>query len=132
MKYLARWRGGVYIRWQAVASIWSDGVVRWHSSTSWWFNWCVTSAWSIYMFPTSNTSSRKYYLWKKIIGWKIDLFFITENFLRILDRLCVERMCRRHDFSQFDTGCYWVNIRSPLFSSAVSMSVGLCFVCFSS
>ena len=25
----------------------------------------VTSAWPIYIFPTSNTGSRKYYLWKK-------------------------------------------------------------------
>ena len=35
---------------------------------------------------------------KKMIGWKIDLFFITENFLGILDRLCMEPMCRSHDF----------------------------------
>ena len=60
---------------------------------------CVTSACPIYMFPTSNTGSRKYYLWKKMIGWKIDLFFfITENLLGILDRLCAEPMCRSHDF----------------------------------
>ena len=46
--------------------------------------------------PTSNTGSRKYYLWKKMIGWKISLFFITENFLGILDfyaqSLCAEAM----------------------------------------
>ena len=60
---------------------------------------CETSAWPIYMFPTSNTRSRKYYLWKKMIGWKIDqFFFITENFLGILNRLCTELMCRSHDF----------------------------------
>ena len=35
----------------------------------------VTSAYSIYMLPTSNNGSRKYYLWKKI-SWKIDLFFL--------------------------------------------------------
>ena len=58
----------------------------------------VTSVWPIYMFLNSNTGSRKYYSWKKMIGWKIDLFFITENFLGILERLCVEPMCRSHDF----------------------------------
>ena len=35
---------------------------------------------------------------KKMIGWKINLFFITENFLGILDRLCAEPMCRSHHF----------------------------------
>ena len=36
---------------------------------------------------------------KKMIGWKIAFFFfITENFLGILDRLCAEPMCRSHDF----------------------------------
>ena len=50
----------------AVALIWSDSIVGWRSqrrlgdSTA-----CVTSACPIYVFPTSNTSSRKYYLWKK-------------------------------------------------------------------
>ena len=29
---------------------------------------------------------------KNMIGWKIDLSFITENFLGILDRLCAEAM----------------------------------------
>ena len=35
---------------------------------------------------------------KNMIGWKIDFFFITENFLGILDRLCMEPMHRSHDF----------------------------------
>ena len=35
---------------------------------------------------------------KNMIGWKIDFFFITENFLGILDRLCAEPMCRSYDF----------------------------------
>ena len=35
---------------------------------------------------------------KKMIGWKIDLFFITGNFLGILNRLCAEPMRRSHDF----------------------------------
>ena len=35
---------------------------------------------------------------KNMIGWKIDFFFITENFLGILDRLCAEPMRRSHDF----------------------------------
>ena len=35
----------------------------------------VISTCLIYSFLTSNTSSRKYYLWKKkMIGWKVDLF----------------------------------------------------------
>ena len=90
--------GGLSIWWQVVALIWLDDVVGWHSLDSRRFNWRVTSAWSIYIFPTSNTGFRKYYLWKKMIGWKINLFFITENFLGILDRQCVEPMCRSHDF----------------------------------
>ena len=35
---------------------------------------------------------------KNMIGWKIDCFFIIENFLGILDRLCAEPICRSHDF----------------------------------
>ena len=35
---------------------------------------------------------------KNMIGWKIDFFFIPENFLGILDRLYLEPMHRRHDF----------------------------------
>ena len=35
---------------------------------------------------------------EKMIGWKINLFFITENFLGILDRICAERMRKSHDF----------------------------------
>ena len=50
------------------------------------------------MFPTSNTGSRKYYLWKKYDWLKNWLFFITENFLGILDWLCMEPMRRSHDF----------------------------------
>ena len=33
-----------------------------------------------------------------MIDWKIDLFFIIENFLGILNRVCAEPMHRRHDF----------------------------------
>ena len=97
MKYMADWRG-LSIRRQAVTLIWSDGIVGWRSLDGRRFNSRVTSAWPISLFPTSNAGSRKYYLWKKMIGWKIDLFFITENFLGILDRLCAEPMCRSHDF----------------------------------
>ena len=90
---------GLSIWRQAVALIWLDGVVRWCSQAGWWFNWRETSAWPIYMFSTSNTGSRKYYLLKKMIGWKIDpFFFITENFLGIFDRLYTEPTCRSHDF----------------------------------
>ena len=35
---------------------------------------------------------------KKMIGIKISLFYMTENFLGILDRLCMEPMCRSHNF----------------------------------
>ena len=42
--------------------------------------------------------SRKYYLWKKNDWLKNKPFFITENFLGILDRLCAEPMHRSHDF----------------------------------
>ena len=120
MKYLAGW-WGLSIWRQAVALIWSEGVVRWLS-----FKWRVTSAWPIYMFPTSNTGSRKYYLWKKNDWLKNRPFFITENFLRILDRLCMEPMCRSYDFlclllafgGSTSDRCYFL---------LVLMSVGLCF-----
>ena len=46
-------------------------------------------------FPTSN---RKYNLWKKNDWLKNKPFFIRENFLGILDRLCTEPMRRSHDF----------------------------------
>ena len=58
----------------------------------------VTPAWPIYKFPTSNTGSKKYHLWKKHDSLKNRLFFITENFLGILNRLCAETMHRSHDF----------------------------------
>ena len=41
---------------------------------------------------------------KKMIGWKIDLFFKTENFQGFLDRLCVEPMRRSHDFLSLTLG----------------------------
>ena len=41
----------------------------------------MTSVWPIYVFPISNTGSRKCYLWKKYDWLKNRLFFITENFL---------------------------------------------------
>ena len=81
MKYLAGWlTAGGSIRWQAVALIWSDGVVGWHYSDGQQFNRHVTSAWPIYICPTSNRGSRKYYLCQKMIGWKINLFFILRIF----------------------------------------------------
>ena len=42
---------------------------------------CVTSAWPIYIFPTSNTGSRKHYLWKNY--WlKNRLLFYNWEFSR--------------------------------------------------
>ena len=58
----------------------------------------MTSVWPIYVFPISNIGSRKYYLWKKYDWLENRLFFITENFLGILYRLCTELMRRSHDF----------------------------------
>ena len=96
-KYVAGWRG-LSIRRRAVALIWSDGVISWRSRDARQFNWRVTSVWPIYTFSTSKTGPRKYYLWKKYDWLKNRLFFITENFLGILDRLCAEPMRRSHDF----------------------------------
>ena len=98
MKYLAGWWGVVY------------------SATSGCFNlvgWCyrVTLLWgagdstgvcplfglsmcSRFQTPALKIATRE----KNMIGWKIDFFFITENFLVILDRLCSEPMHRSHDF----------------------------------
>ena len=93
MKYLAGWQvGGV----RMVLS--GDAHTHRSSQNSRGFNWCVTSVWPIYMFLISNTGSRKYYSWKKYDWLKNRPFFITENFLGILDRLCAEPMCRSHDF----------------------------------
>ena len=78
--------------------IWSDSVIRWRSRDSRRFKGCVTSVCHIYVFPISNTGSRKYYLWKEYDWLKNRLFFITENFLGILDRLCMQPMRRSHDF----------------------------------
>ena len=61
-------------------------------------NGCVTSACPIYVFLTLNIGSRKYNLWKKNDWLKNRPSFITENFLGILNRLCVEPTCRSHDF----------------------------------
>ena len=44
---------------------------------------------------------------KNMIGWKIDFFFLTENFLGILDRLCVEPMHRSHDFLSLTLTVVW-------------------------
>ena len=60
----------------------------------------VTSARPIYMFLTSNIGPQKILLVeKKKNDWlKNRPFFITENFLGILDRLCAEPMRRSRDF----------------------------------
>ena len=81
MKYLAGWRA---VNWSAANGCF-DLVWRYCrvtlSATDGYSTTRVTPACPIYMFPTSNTGSRKYYLWKKkMIGWNIP-FFITENFL---------------------------------------------------
>ena len=58
-------------------------------------------------------------------------FFITENFLGILDRLCAEPMRRSHDFLSLTLAIVGSTSDSCYFLLQ-SMSVGLCFVCFSS
>ena len=49
--------------WSALTVLSGDALSTVDDSTA-----RVTSACPIFMFPTSNTGSRKYYLWKKIIG----------------------------------------------------------------
>ena len=105
MKYLAGWwGGGLSIRRRAVALIWSDIVIRWCSRDGRRFHWRVTSVWPIYMFSTSK--KQKKYDWLKN-----SLFFITENFLGILNRQCAEPMLRGHDFLSFGStsgSCYFL------------------------
>ena len=97
MKYLAGWRGGCLFGNKRL--LWSgwmvlgDALRTAGNSTGMWpllglfiCSWLQTPA------PENTTCG------KKMIGWKIDLFFITENFLGILDRLCTEPMCRSHEF----------------------------------
>ena len=92
------------------------------------FNCRVTSAWPIHMFPTSNTGSRKYYLWEKIIGWKVDLFLITESFLWILDRLCAEPMRRSHDFLSLTLAVVGLTFDSSYFLLQ-SRCLSVCVLC---
>ena len=82
--------GGKWLLWSGLTVLSSDALS----------NGCeyVTSVWPIYIFPISNTGSRKYYLWKENDWLKNRPFFITENFLGILNRVCVEPMHRSHDF----------------------------------
>ena len=69
---------------------------------------------------------------KKYDWLKNRLFFITENVLGILDRLCAELMRRSYDFLSLTLTVVGSTSGSCYFSSTVSMSVGLSFVCFGS
>ena len=92
MKYLAGWRGVVY----SAANGCFDLVRRCCRVT-------LSGRPAIQLacdhrFPTSNTGSRKYYLWKKNNWLKNRPFFITENFQGIMHRLCADPMRRSYDY----------------------------------
>ena len=98
MKYLSGWRWGYlfgdkWLLWYGRAVLSGDALSTDGDSAA-----CLTSAWPIYMFQTSNTGSRKYYLWKENDWLKNRPFFINENFQGILEILCAEPMRRNHDF----------------------------------
>ena len=98
MKYLAGWQGGIY----SATSGCFDRV--WQCCQVTLLAWPRTQlpVWpqlGLIIYSWLQTSAPENTTWgKKIIGWKIDLYFITENFLGILDILCAEPMCRSHDF----------------------------------
>ena len=96
MKYLATWRG-LSIRRQAVSLIWSDSVIGWCSRHG-----CIQLACDLclaYLYlPNFKHQLQKILLEEKNDWMKNKPFFITENFLGILDSLCVERIRRYHDF----------------------------------
>ena len=129
MEYLAGWRAVI---WSA-ASCCCDLVWRCCrvtlSPTADDSTACVTSAFPIYIFPTSNTGSRKYYLWEKNDWLKNRLFFIIENFLGIWNRLCAEPMRRSHDFLSLTLAVVGLTSGRCYFLQQCRC---LCFVCFSS
>ena len=64
--------GGKRLLWSGLTVLSDDLSDDWDSTAR------VTSACPIYIFSTTNTGPRKHYLWEKIIGWKIDLFYNWE------------------------------------------------------
>ena len=99
MKYLAGWRGGCLLGNKRL--LWSGQTVL--SGDALRMTVIQTGVWPLFgLFISSQLQTRapeNTTCGKKMIGWKINLFFfITENFPGILDRLCVEPMHRSHDF----------------------------------
>ena len=98
MEYLAAWQADI---WSTASGcfdlVWQCCQVTLSATTD-DSTAPVTSDCPIYLFPTSNTGSKKHYLWEKNDWLKNRRFFITENFLEILNRVCAEPMCRSHDF----------------------------------
>ena len=110
MKYLAGQRGGLFgderLLWSGRMVLSGDALGTDGDSTGVLRLLGLFTSSQLQKLAPENTTC-----WKKMIDWKIDLFFITENFLGILDRLCAEPMRRSHDFFQFDISRCWVNIR---------------------
>ena len=128
MKYLAGWLAFI---WSAASNcfdlVWRCCWVTLSATAE--STARVTSACPIYVFPTSNTGSRKYYLWKKMIGWKIDLFFITENFLVFLNRISAEPMRRSHGFLSLTLAIVGSTSGSCYFLLQCRC-LSVCFLCF--
>ena len=141
MKYLAGWLtggclfGDKRLLWSSRTVLSGDAFRTADDSTG---VWPLLGLFICSQFQTSapeNTTRGK-----KMIGWKIDLFFITENFLGILDRLCAEPMHRSRDFLSLTLAvvgstsgscyfllqcrCLWICVLCVLVVRCVKSSVG--------
>ena len=132
MKYLTGWQAFIW----SVASGCFDLV--------WWCCWWRSQWWleiqlpvwlplALFMCSRLQTLAPKNTICgkKKTIGWKIDLFFITENFLGILNRLCTEPMRRNHDFLSLTLAVVGSTSSSCYFLQCWCLSVCVLCVCSS-
>ena len=97
MKYLAGWQGrGLFsdkkLLWSCRTVLSGDALRTDGDSTGVWplLGRFISS--QLQTLAPENT------ICGKTIGWKINLFFINENFLGILDRRCAEPIRWSHDF----------------------------------
>ena len=98
MKYLAGWRG-LSGRRQTIALIWSDGVIEWRSQRRSGIQLPLWPQLELFICSWLQTPGPENTIWGKKNYWlKNWPFFIIENFLGILNRLCTEPMRRSNDF----------------------------------
>ena len=92
MKYLASWQGVVH----SAMSSYFDLVGRCYQVTLLGrpaIQMACDHCLAYLCVPGFKHRLQKCYSWKKYDWLKNRLFFISENFLGILDRLCAETMC---------------------------------------